>query len=165
MPDPVNTVITDITQVEKALESLVKPGGDLTQVDAGVPQQPVLQTIANLLTLLYKPGNDIASVGKDLSNALVEAAHLLNSVASTLKNITTSPGATVAQNVQALQNALATAQAIMPGAPPVLASGSQFFGQITTLLNDAGNDVTKATNTLYEFAQQLYQIGQALMPH
>jgi hypothetical protein len=164
MPGPVNTVITDVTQVEKALESVVKPSDDnqLSDVTKGQPL-PVLGTAAQLLTLLYKTSGDVKTVGTEIYNALDEAARLLNSVAGTLKTIKNT-GGNVTQTVQALQNALATAQAIMPGAPPVLASGSQFFGQITTILTAANNDVTAAANILYKFAQQLEQIAVALQP-
>jgi ABC-type transporter Mla subunit MlaD len=163
MPDPATTVITDVTQVEKDLESVVKPdGNNLTDVTKGQPQ-PVLGTATQLLTLLYKASGEVKTVGTDIYNALHEAALLLNSVAGTLEHIN-NVGGTVTQTVTTLQNALATAQAIMPNAPPVLASGSQFFGQITTILTATKNDVSAAASVLYKFAQQLEQIARALKP-
>ena len=161
MPDPVNTVITDITKVEQALEAVAVPKApfDTTLV---ADKKPVLDTAGSLLKLLY--GNaDIKKVGGDIAGALGDAAKLLHSVADTLKTIINT-GGNVTQTLQALQNALATAQAIVPGSPPALTAGSQFFGQIGSILTAANNDVTAAANVLYKFAQQLSAIAAALKP-
>jgi hypothetical protein len=164
MPDPVNTVITDVSKVEQALENVVKPSDDqhLSDITKGTAL-PVLNTAKQLIDVLYGASSDVKSVGNDMAKALDEAAKILKSVADVLKTINNT-GGTVTQALQSLQNALATAQAIIPGSPPALTAGSQFFGQITTLLTAASGDVVAASKVLYKFAQQLEGLSVALKP-
>jgi hypothetical protein len=168
MPDPATPVITDLFQVEQALETVARPKppytpGNTNPADA----QPALLTATGLLTILYGLGglgNQLKTAGTDTAKALGDAATALRKVAEQLQTIA-SGGSDVKKTLESLQNALAVAQTVLPGSSPQLASGSQFFGQVMAVLTAVNNDTAKGAEVLFKFAQQLAAIAAAITPH
>jgi|BarGraNGADG00212_1021973.scaffolds.fasta_scaffold00635_5 hypothetical protein len=119
----------------------------------------LLGDLASLGTI----GSAIATVNGDIATALKDAASAINTVADALTTIEASvpSGSSTAQVLQALQNGLAVAQSLVPGSSSALTSGSQFFGTLSSLLTDVGNNVTTATTQLYQIAQQLDALAGA----
>ena len=168
MADPVAPVVTNLVDVEQALESIAKPQGSLTagtlQTGSAAPQ-PALTVATGLLTVLYNVlGTDLKTAGTKTAVALGTAVTALRAIAKQLQTIT-STGTDVQKTLQALQNALAVAQTILPGASPDLASGGQFFGQLNSVLTALGGDVNKTVTVLYQFAQELAAVQNAIQPH
>jgi hypothetical protein len=122
-----------------------------------------ITTLMSDLAGLGSIGSAIATVNSDIATALKDAATAINTVADALTTIEGSvpSGSSTAQVLQALQNGLAVAQSLVPGSSSALTSGSQFFGTLSSLLTDVGNDVTQATTQLYQIAQQLEALAGA----
>jgi hypothetical protein len=134
--------------------------------DGTAAQTDLLSTIKVLLgdlAGLGTIGSAIAAVNGDIATALQDAATAITTVADALTTIESKvpSGSSTAQVLQALQNGLAVAQSLVPGSSPALTSGSQFFGTLSSLLTDVGNDVTTATTQLYQIAQQLTALATA----
>jgi methyl-accepting chemotaxis protein len=161
MTDIIGTLEQDLTVFASPNESGGSwKGGTATST-------PLLSTVKTLLgdlTQLGSIGTAIGTVTGDIATALTDAADALNTIADALTSIDAAAqgqGSTSAQVLQALQNALAVTQSLVPGSSSALTSGSQFFGTLSSLLSDVGNDVTKAATELYQIAQQLTALASA----
>jgi hypothetical protein len=160
MTDIIGTLEKDLTVFAVPSD----PGGSWK--DGTAAPTPLLATITALLgdlTSLGTIGSAIATVNADIATALKDAATAITTVAGALTTIEASvpSSSTTAQVLQALQNGLAVAQTLVPGSSSALTSGSQFFGMLSSLLTDVGNDVTAATTQLYQIAQQLDALATA----
>src|SRR5262245_20643649 len=169
MPDPVDTQLTQIDKLETELgQYIANPsgtGGDPNSFKAGVARAtPTLSTVGDLLKITYGISADISKVGGQIAETLNTSSSALRSVADKLATLNTPAGVNPAEIVQMLQAALATAQTLIPGGSPAIASGSQFFAQIADLLKSVGNDVGKAQIILYKLAQEFDAIATALKP-
>jgi hypothetical protein len=161
MADPVSQKLVD---VEKFLEKLAVPKASNLPNGTAAPQ-PLLAIIASLLTTLYSLGTvgpAAKTVGADLAKGMKDAVTALRKVAGILATIS-GTAADTAAILTSLQSALSVAQTLVPGSSPALTSGSQFFGMIGTLVTDAGG-VAQAANVLYELAQEIDAIADALKP-
>lgn len=162
MANPLSTLETDLAALATPPSSF--PAG---YTGGGTAQPtPVLTAVQTLFSTLETVGAIQASIGplaSGINSGLGDAAAALETIASQLQHISDTAGAagTDATSVLAsLQNALATAGSLIPGGTNVtqLQSGSQFFGQLSTLLSDLGS-ITAAVTCLYQIAQQLRAIG------
>ena len=170
MSDPVDTQLTQIDKLETALgQYIAKPSGtegspDSFEVGVADASNPTLKAVSSLLQVTYGISSDISKVGGEITDTLNTAAKALRSVAHTLATLNAPAGVNPSDIVQMLQAALATAQTLIPGGSPAIASGSQFFAQIADLLKSVGNDVGKARIILYKLAQEFDAIATALKP-
>jgi hypothetical protein len=166
--DPVAPVITNLVTVEQQLALIATPQGTLQDgklTKGSAAALPALTAAAGLLTVLYKVvGDDLKNAGTRTAAALGDAVNALRQVADQLQKVT-STGTDVQKTLAALQNALAVAQTILPGTSPDLAAGGQFFGQLNSVLAGVGGDIGKAVTVLYQFAQELAAIQDAIKPH
>ena len=169
MPDPVETQLTQIDKLETELgQYIAKPSGtegnpDSFKGESATPT-PTLSTVGDLLKITYVISGDISKVGGQIAETLNTSSRALRSVAEQLAKLNTPAGVNPSEIVQMLQAALATAQTLIPGGSPAIASGSQFFAQIADLLKSVGNDVGKAQIILYKLAQEFDAIATALKP-
>jgi hypothetical protein len=169
MPDPLGTQLNKLDTLETNLSQYIaKPSGT-----EGIPdsfksgtatQTPTLTTVGDLLKITYSITPEIGKVGTEIVSTLNTAAKALQDVGDKLKDLNTPAGVNPSDIIQMLQASLATAQALIPGGSPALASGSQFFNQVADLLNAVGNDVNKARTILYKLAQEFNAIAAALKP-
>lgn len=172
MPDPVDTQLTQIDKLETELgQFIATPSGtegDPESFKGGTAAaSPTLATVSSLLELTYDISGDIKTVGGEIAATLNTAAATLKQIANTLgedKFNQLPAGKSPSDIVQMLQAALATAQTLIPGGSPAIASGSQFFAQIADLLKSVGNDTKKAQIILYKLAQEFDAIAVALKP-
>jgi hypothetical protein len=160
------TIITDIIgTLEQDLSAFAVPqessGGSWKGGRANpTPLLTTIQALLGDLAALGSIGSAIATVNADIATALGDASTAITLVADTLSSVEANVQAP-ATPATALQNGLAVAQSLMPGSSPALTSGSQFFGTLSTLLADVGNDVDQATTQLYQIAQQLTALATA----
>ncbi len=169
MPDPVDNQLTQIDKLETELGQFIATpsgtDGDLKSFQEGKANPTdALNTFKELLRVTYGISGDISKVGGQITDTLNTAAKALRDVADTLASLNTPGGTNASEIVQMLQAALATAQTLIPGGSPAIASGSQFFAQIADLLKSVGNDVKKAQIILYKLAQEFDAIAAALKP-
>lgn len=165
MSNPMSTLETDLAIL--AVPTVPPP----TSGGGTAAATPLLGAVGDLFSTLEGVGEGIGTaiqtVAGDIDTALGAAAQALEAIAGTLGTLTqaaTQAGSDAATVLASLQNALSTAQSLLPGGQSVtsaLQSGSQFFGMLSSLLTDAGS-IAEATTTLYEIAQQLRAIGHAL---
>jgi phage-related protein len=111
-------------------------------------------------------GSAIQAVGVEIDGALGDAAQAIELIAGKLEELSsaaTEAGTEATTLLSSLQNALSTAQSLLPGGPSTsaLESGSQFFGMLSSLLSEVGS-ITEAIITLHQIAQELRAIGSAL---
>jgi hypothetical protein len=165
-------VTNPVTTLENDLNKLATP--DTSNASGGTAKPTAaLNNAGELLSLLAT--NSI--VGPDISGAVSvmykaihdaisnDAVAALQKIAgeiapnSTLGNL---PAGDIADALTSLQNALQTAQSLMPGgssaAASALASTTQFATLFGNLLAGLAK-VSDAANTIYEIAQQLEQIA------
>jgi hypothetical protein len=163
--NPVSTLQTD-------LDKLATPDTNNPSTGSATPSA-ALTNAGELLSLLATNslvGSDISQAVSVMYNAIHDAISndavaALQKIAgeiapnSTLGNL---PAGDISDALTSLQNALQTAQSLMPGgssaAASALASTTQFATLFGNLLSGLGK-VSDASNTIYEIAQQLEQIA------
>lgn len=161
MTDIIGTLEQDLTVFATPVETNgTWKGGTATSTTLLTSIQTLMTTLANLQGGI---GQAVGTINGDVATALTDAATALNTIADGLASIeqTVPAGSTPAQVLQALQNALTVGQTLLPGSSSALSSVSQFFGMLSSLLTDVGNDITQASTQLYQIAQQLTAIATA----
>lgn len=167
MTTPLNTLEADLNVLATA--DTTNPAGGTAQATAPLKAaQEVLSLLADQALVGHDIGSAVATmyatINTKLSDDVVKA---LQQIAYTLKNDATLASLDLGDAtsaLSALQNALQTAQGLMPGGSSAAASAFAATGQFATLLgnllHDAGT-VANAADTLYEIAQQLGAVAQA----
>ena len=164
MSDILSTLETDL--VVFANPQKVANNGNATDWENGTATpSALLTTIATLLQTLGGVnviGPAITALTGGIASVLPDVATALNKVSEAITTIEAQlpAGSTIDQVMQALSNALSLAQSLSPGQNTALASGSQFFNNLSQLLQNKTPD--QAAQALFQIAQQLTAIGQAL---
>ena len=165
--DPLSTLETDLAVLATPTPAPVSTGGQTASPTA------VLTAVGDLFGVLEGIGDGIGaaikSVAGDIATALSDAAGAIDAIAGQLASLSSAMGGTISDVTKvlaALQNGLSTAQSLLPGGPSVtgaLQSGSAFFAMLQSMLSDpAITSIDDAASYLYQIAQELRAIGQAL---
>jgi hypothetical protein len=166
MTDPLTTLQTDLNTLATA-DTSDPPNGTAAAQPPLTAAQQVLSLLADQALVGSAISTSVSGVYSaiataitdDVVKALQAVAGELNSPSMAGLNLNDATSA-----LSSLQNALQTAQSLVPGGSSAVASAfastSQFATLFGNLLQDAGS-LAAAANTLYEIAQQLEAVAAA----
>jgi hypothetical protein len=166
MTDPLSSLETDLNVLATA-DTADPQNGTATPTSALTAAQDVLALLADQTLVGSAIGTAVAGFYGAIATALTDdAVKALQAIAGELASPSMAGlnlnDATSA--LSALQNALQTAQSLVPGGSSATASAfastSQFATLFGNLLQDAGS-LSAAADKLYEIAQQLAAIAAA----
>ncbi len=171
MSSPLSTLETDLEVLAKPVEG--SGTGAVKWKGSTGSEEPVLAAVKAMFETLEQVGEGIGpaikTVAGDIGTGLDAGAEAIDLIAEQLEKVSSAVGGTVADVASvlaSLQNALSTAQSLLPGGPSVTAplqSGSEFFGMLQSLLSDpAITSIEDAITYLYKIAQELRAVGTAL---
>lgn len=166
MTDPLTTLETDLTIL--ATPNTPHSTGTATETPALAAAKEVLSVLADQSLVGHGIGTAVSgaysAVATALTDDVVKALQAIAGELTTNASLVSLDITDATKALNALQNALQTAQTLVPGGSSAvasaLASTSQFATLFGNLLHDAGS-VATAADTLYQIAQQLAVIAAA----
>jgi hypothetical protein len=167
MADPLTTFQDDLNTLATA-DTTNPQGGTATPTTALTAAQEVLSLLADQTLVGSGIGAAVSGVYTTIATKITDdVVKALQAIAGELRtnaNLANLSIKDATSALSALQNALQTAQSLVPGGSSAVASAfastTQFATLFANLLQDAGS-VAKAADTLDEVAQQLDAVANA----
>lgn len=173
--DPAASTLMKLEELEKELEFIAVPtaNGDKTLAnsykskDLKAELTPITKTISEIIKITFKTAGG-QNVSKEISDALKQVANTFWDLGDKLDlgkaDLEKLAGNDVTKAVKIIRQALITAQTLIPGGSSFLASGSDAFNQLDSILELATKDINGARIILYKLAQKFAAIATAINP-